>query len=122
MSADHITYLVLAGSALLWPLVKLLAQVVYKRFESRLPANINAAIKDYATMAVRSVEQMSTSQSFARHATHNNRDIKSDVKKEMAVDTIRGLLKAAKLPCPDSGVLSSAIEEAVYLLNREQRR
>lgn len=107
MSQD-LPYIIVVA-AILWHLVKLLTQIIYKRFEHRLPASQQEMLERYAKMAVRYVEQGTT-------------NIKGDAKKAVALDIIKKLLLSAKLPIPNMAILSAAIEAAVLVLNRDQQR
>lgn len=107
MNPDTIYYIIIVGGALLWPLVKLLAQSVYTRFESRLPANQQDMLERYAKMAVQYVEQSVLADGHE--------------KKNRAIDLTQKLLLAAKLPIPNMAILNAAIEAAVLVLNREKQ-
>jgi hypothetical protein len=108
LNPDLIYTLIIVGGALLWPIVKLLTQVAYERFKQQLPANQQDMLDRFAQMAVRGVEQ----------GTSN---IKGEQKKAMAMDIVKRLLLAAKLPLPNMVILSAAIEAAVLMMDRQQK-
>jgi hypothetical protein len=108
MNIDSIYTLIIVG-ALLWPIVKVLAQSVYTRFEQRLPANVHALLEQYAAMAVRAAEQQLG-------------DKTGNSKKQMAIAAIQTFLRSAELPEADDSTLNAAVEAAVWLMNREQQK
>jgi LL-H family phage holin len=108
LNPDLIYTLIIVGGALLWPIVKLLTQSVYTRFEQKLPANVQALLEQYAAMAVRAAEQ----QLGGRRGMS---------KKELAGTTIQALLRSAELPEADDDMLNAAIENAVWLMKQQQK-
>lgn len=75
-----------------------------------IPANRLKLLKEFVTDAVYMTEQVYTGK------------LTSSQKKQMAVVSVKNLLKEAHLPVPPDSIIDDLIESAVYLLNGAQSK
>jgi len=84
---------------LAWHLMAPVAQYIIQRF----PTGQFAALRDFAEMAVKQVEQQ-----------HKN--LSGEAKKQIAMRLVIRLFKAFKRPLPPEDIVSAAIEAIVMIL------
>lgn len=78
---------------------------IWTKIVRRLPENVQAKAREFATDAVQMVEQMHTGQ------------LSSEQKKQIAVKSVQNMLVAAHLPAVPAVIIGDLIESAVWILN-----
>ena len=90
----------------LFPVLALIAGLIYQFTIQKLPANVRTTVAHVAQIAVQKTEQISAAAS-------------GDAKKALAVDLVGQMLAELKMPVPTK-LIDGAIESAVYLMNQAQ--
>jgi hypothetical protein len=88
---------------IVWPVLFHLASPIGQMLVSKLPGKQQEVLKEFATIAVQQVEQVSLNTSNA-------------AKKQLAMSLTIRLFKAFHIPLPAEDILDAAIESVVYML------
>lgn len=86
-----------------WPLLWHLAYPIGKLLEHKLPSRQREVLEQFASIAVRNVEQVSMNSSNA-------------AKKQVAMSLLVQLFRGFHIPLPPEEILDGAIEATVYML------
>jgi hypothetical protein len=98
-TAQWISMIFFATWPLAWHLMAPVAQYIIQRF----PTGQFAALKDFAEMAVKQVEQQ-------------NKNLTGEAKKQIAMSLVIRLFKVFKRPLPPEEIVNAAIEAVVIML------